>query len=97
MRITEKVFQEIQDNTFNTSNKLSLVGLDGFVDKIVTPVDKRHGMGEQFEAVETIADLGSRISAAAGKSATSNCFPVLKNWEETVRSWPMPSFLLDLE
>ena len=32
----------------------SLVGLDGFVDKIVTPVDKRHGMGEQFDAVETL-------------------------------------------
>ena len=43
------------------------VGLDGFVDKIVTPVDKRHGMGEQFDAVETIADLGSRIPAAAWK------------------------------
>ena len=75
MRITEKVFQEIQDNTFHTSNKFSLVGLDGFVDKIVTPVDKRHGMGEQFEAVETIADLGSRISAAAGKSANLELFP----------------------
>ena len=75
MRITDKVFQEIQDNTFHTSNKLSLVGLDGFVDKIVTPVDKRHGMGEQFEAVETIADLGSRISAAAGKSANLELFP----------------------
>ena len=54
---------------------MSLVGLDGFVDKIVTPVDKRHGMGEQFEAVETIADLGSRISAAAGKSANLELFP----------------------
>ena len=52
-----------------------MVGLDGFVDKIVTPVDKRHGMGEQFDAIETIADLGSRISAAAGKSANLELFP----------------------
>jgi sugar/nucleoside kinase (ribokinase family) len=75
MRISQKVFQEIQDKSFNTSGKLSMVGLDGFVDKIVTPVDKRHGMGEQFYAVETIADLGSRISAAAGKSANLELFP----------------------
>ena len=32
-------------------------------------------MGEQFDAVETIADLGSRISAAAGKSANLELFP----------------------
>jgi sugar/nucleoside kinase (ribokinase family) len=75
MRVSEKVLQEIQDNTFHTSGKLSMVGLDGFVDKIVTPVDKRHGMGEQFDAIETIADLGSRISAAAGKSANLELFP----------------------
>ena len=75
MRISDKVFQEIQDKPFQTSGKQTLVGLDGFVDKIVTPVDKRHGMGEQFDAVETIADLGSRISAAAGKSANLELFP----------------------
>ncbi|MAK45839.1 MAG: sugar kinase [Opitutae bacterium] len=75
MRVSEKVFHEIKDNTFQTSDKQSIVGLDGFVDKIVTPVDKRHGMGEQFDAVETIADLGSRISAAAGKSANLELFP----------------------
>lgn len=75
MRVSEKVFREIKDNTFQTSDKQSIVGLDGFVDKIVTPVDKRHGMGEQFDAVETIADLGSRISAAAGKSANLELFP----------------------
>ena len=75
MRIKEKILQEIQDKTFHTSDKQSIVGLDGFVDKIVTPVDKRHGMGEQFDAIETIADLGSRISAAAGKSANLELFP----------------------
>jgi len=75
MRISEKVLQEIQDKTFHTSDKQSMVGLDGFVDKIVTPVDKRHGMGKQFDAIETIADLGSRISDAAGKSANLELFP----------------------
>ena len=75
MRVSEKILQEIQSKTFHTSDKLSLVGLDGFVDKIVTPVDKRHGMGEQFNPIETIADLGSRISEAAGKSANLELFP----------------------
>ena len=75
MRISEKILQEIQSKTFHTSDQLSLVGLDGFVDKIVTPVNKRHGMGEQFDPIETIADLGSRISEAAGKSANLELFP----------------------
>ena len=75
MRISEKVLAEINEKSFHISGMQTLVGLDGFVDKIVTPVDKRHGMGEQFDAVETIADLGSRISAAAGKSANLELFP----------------------
>jgi sugar/nucleoside kinase (ribokinase family) len=53
----------------------SVVGLDGFVDKIVTPVDKRHGLEENFQAIETLDALGSRISAAAGKSANIELFP----------------------
>ena len=41
----------------------------------MTPVDKRHGLGEKFDAIETIADLGERISAASGKSANLELFP----------------------
>ena len=52
-----------------------VVGLDGFVDKIVTPVDKRHGLEDDFDAIETIGDLGARISAAAGKSANIELYP----------------------
>ena len=55
-----------------------MVGPDGFVDKIVTPVDKRHGLEENFDPIETIADLGSRISAAAGKSANIGFYPALR-------------------
>ena len=75
MRISEKVLGEINEKSFHISGMQTLIGLDGFVDKIVTPVDKRHGMGEQFDAVETITELGSRISAAAGKSANLELFP----------------------
>ena len=45
MRISEKVSQEIQEKTFHTSGKHSMVGMDGIVDKIVTTDDKMHGMG----------------------------------------------------
>ena len=68
MRISSKVQDEIAQKSFNLSEKSSVVGLDGFVDKIVTPVDKRFGLEENFEPIETIDALGSRISAAAGKS-----------------------------
>ena len=68
MRISPKITDELNQKAFNPGGKTSVVGLDGFVDKIVTPVDKRHGLEENFDAIETIADLGSRIIAAAGKS-----------------------------
>ena len=75
MRISEKIITEINQKAFSTTGKSSVVGLDGFVDKIVTPVDKRHGLAGNFDAIETIADLGERISAAAGKSANLELFP----------------------
>jgi sugar/nucleoside kinase (ribokinase family) len=75
MHISPKIFEELNNKAFNPGGKTSVVGLDGFVDKIVTPVDKRHGLEENFDAIETIGDLGSRISAAAGKSANIEFYP----------------------
>ena len=54
-----------------------LVGLDGFVDTIVTPVALRQGQGEAFTAIPTLADLGQRILAAAGKSTNIELYPRL--------------------
>ena len=45
------------------------------MDKIVAPVEKRHGLGDQFDAVSTISEMGAKISAAAGKSANIELFP----------------------
>ena len=45
-----------------------LVGLDGFVDEIVSVVDKRHDF-ERFEPIRSIEALGRRIIAAAGQSS----------------------------
>jgi hypothetical protein len=46
----------------------AFVGLDGFVDEILHVVDKREN-AEVYQRLPTIAQLGARLSAAAGKSA----------------------------
>ncbi len=53
---------------FDLSKINALVGLDGFVDLIIDVVDKRTGH-ETYTRVETIGDLGGRISRAAGLSS----------------------------
>jgi sugar/nucleoside kinase (ribokinase family) len=45
----------------------AFVGLDGFVDEILHVVDKRES-AEVYQRLTTIAQLGARLSAAAGKS-----------------------------
>jgi len=57
--------------------KLAVVGLDGFVDTIVTPVALRRGQGEEFTPITTLADFGQRIVAAAGKSTNIELYPRL--------------------
>jgi sugar/nucleoside kinase (ribokinase family) len=46
----------------------SMVGFDGFVDEIIAVVDKRHDF-EKYDPIRTIAELGAKISNAAGKSS----------------------------
>jgi sugar/nucleoside kinase (ribokinase family) len=46
------------------------IGLDGFVDEIISVVHKRES-AEKFTRVPTLAAFGARISAAAGKSANA--------------------------
>jgi len=53
---------------FDASKINVMVGLDGFVDLIIDVVDKRTGP-EAYTRVETIADLGARITRAAGLSS----------------------------
>lgn len=43
------------------------IGFDGFVDEIIDVVDTRYDSGRYFP-METIADFGARVGAAAGKS-----------------------------
>lgn len=60
--------EELSKKSSQASNKNVLVGLDGFVDKIIACVDKRTGLGANFSAINTITDFGNRVLAAAGKS-----------------------------
>ena len=75
MQVSKDIIDELNQKTFNPAGMNSVVGFDGFVDKIVTPVDKRHGLNDNFDPIDTIDALGSRISAAAGKSANIELFP----------------------
>jgi hypothetical protein len=55
----------------------ALVGLDGFVDTIVTPVGQRTGPGEAYSAITHIPEFAARIAAAAGKSTNLELYPVM--------------------
>lgn len=57
------------------AGKLSVVGLDGFVDTIVTPVALRTAQGEAFTPITTINEFGQRILGAAGKSTNIEFYP----------------------
>jgi len=52
-----------------------LVGFDGFVDNIVTPVATRHGGGEAFKPIETTREFAELIRKAGdGKNANIELF-----------------------
>lgn len=70
--------QELKTNAHTVGLKKALIGIDGFVDKIVHPVDQRTGPGNQFTKIASISEFGARISSAAGKSANIELAPVLE-------------------
>lgn len=45
-----------------------VTGFDGFVDEMISVVDRRHSLSE-FDRIDTIRDFGEKISAAAGHSS----------------------------
>jgi len=53
----------------------TLVGFDGFVDSIVTPVALREGPGELFTPFGGMAQFGQLIVGAAGKSLNLELYP----------------------
>lgn len=73
-----KTLSELEKNSAKAASIKAVVGIDGFVDKIVHPVNKRSGPGDAFERIPTIAEFGSRISSAAGKSANIELAPIVE-------------------
>lgn len=70
-----RTLQQLAARRGEIGSRSAIVGFDGFVDTIVTPVGLRHSAGENFTPIGTITELGQRISAAAGKSTNIELFP----------------------
>lgn len=77
MQHQQQTLEQINQHSASLASKKALVGIDGFIDKIVHPVAQRNGPGKDFSRIETIADFGARISSAAGKSANLELAPVV--------------------
>ncbi|MET0262576.1 MAG: carbohydrate kinase family protein [Rariglobus sp.] len=75
MDFKTRTLEALRTNGRTLTEKLSVVGLDGFVDTIVTPVALRTAQGEAFTPITTITEFGQRILGAAGKSTNIEFYP----------------------
>lgn len=78
MEYAKKAIDELAAKASSASHKNALVGLDGFVDKIMKVVKNRYGQGDQFEPMSTIENFGQRIIDASGQSANLEIYPVVE-------------------
>jgi len=75
MDFKSRTLEALQKQGSALIGKLSVVGFDGFVDTIVTPVALRTAQGEAFTPITTITEFGQRILGAAGKSTNIEFYP----------------------
>ncbi|HTS16475.1 MAG TPA: hypothetical protein VMP11_02785 [Verrucomicrobiae bacterium] len=66
-RLPQRAAQQLRAKASTIAAQRLTIGLDGFVDEIISVVDKRES-AETFTRVPTLAAFGARIAAAAGKS-----------------------------
>lgn len=78
MDFSTQTLAEIKAAGIRPDAKRAVVGLDGFVDLLVTPVALRNGQGDDFEPITTLAEFGQRILGAAGKSANLELYPKME-------------------
>jgi len=78
MNFKLRTLAALSEQKNNLSNKYAVVGFDGFLDKIVTPVALRNGQGNDFIPIQSIAEFGHRILGAAGKSTNIELYPKLE-------------------
>lgn len=75
MQYTALALKELALKASLAGGKRALVGFDGFVDRILTPVALREGRGEAFTPFASMADFGRRIEEFAGKSCNIELYP----------------------
>ena len=75
MNFQTRTLDALRTRHASLSGKLAVVGLDGFVDRIVHPVATRHGQGEAFTPMPTIEAFGRRILGAAGQGTNIELYP----------------------
>lgn len=78
MQYKALTLDELSRKAGDAPAKNAIVGFDGFVDKIMHPVSRRHRPGDQFERFPGIAGFGQRIVDAAGKSVNIELWPVME-------------------
>lgn len=75
MDFKTRTLTALQSHDGALNKKLCIVGFDGFVDTIVTPVALRSAQGEAFTPITTISEFAQRILGAAGKSTNIEFYP----------------------
>ena len=73
----QRTLQQLAARRGLIASRSALVGFDGFVDTIVTPVGLRRSAGDDFTPISTLTEFGQRIVAAAGKSTNIELYPRL--------------------
>jgi sugar/nucleoside kinase (ribokinase family) len=71
----QRTLQQLTPRRRDIGSRAALIGFDGFVDTIVTPVGLRRSAGENFTPIATLTEFGQRIIAAAGKSTNIELYP----------------------
>jgi hypothetical protein len=71
----QRTLQQLAPRRNSIGARSALIGFDGFVDTIVTPVGLRRSAGENFTPIATLTEFGQRIVAAAGKSTNIELYP----------------------
>ena len=77
MDFKQRTLAALQAARASSPKNTALVGLDGFVDTIVTPVDQRTAQGEAFTPIRSIPEFAQRIGGAAGKSTNIELYPLM--------------------
>jgi sugar/nucleoside kinase (ribokinase family) len=70
-----RLLRELPGRRARLAGRPCLVGFDGFVDSIVSPVARRTASGDAFTPYGGIAEFGRRIVEAAGQSANIELVP----------------------